>query len=176
MKKFLFIIVLIGFAEQIYSQHEEVSVEHKKKNKISVLIGNAFISRGVGLNEERKGQMVPTFGLDYARRLSKKFSLGLFTDIELTSYFIERDNETQLKRENAFVAVLVCIYEVLHQWSLEAGYGVELERNESFQVLRLSTSYEVPIRRHWDVSFGVSLDVKQEYSSWSFAIGFGKSF
>ncbi|AUP79995.1 DUF6268 family outer membrane beta-barrel protein [Flavivirga eckloniae] len=176
MRTLLFIMVLIGFVNETSAQEEQGLLENEKKNEISVLMGYAFIKRGIGIANENKGQLVPTIGLDYSRTLSKKFSLGLITDIELSSYFIETNNQTQLKRENAIVAIFAGIYKFNNRWDIEGGYGIEIEKNESFQVMRLGTSYKIPIRKNWGVSLGMSFDIKQKYNSLSFAVGFEKAF
>jgi hypothetical protein len=169
---FIFIFSLLQTV--ICAQEQE---ETKLKNRIAPLLGYVFVPEEVE-NESGKFRLVPTFGLDYERMITDKFSIGLFNDFEASAYFI-KDPEAEegvLEREYVFITTLCLIYSPVERWTVYVGGGYEFEVHENFAVLRLGSEYEIPIRNNWDVAFGLSWDHKQIYNSVGFTVAFGKRF
>lgn len=177
LKTFLSIFFLCFLSAGSFAQEEQEEGREIKKNRISPLIGYVFVPEQI---EEigAQARIIPTIGLDYERRLSEKWAIGSFNDLELSSYFIKDDQEDEgvLEREFVFISTICAIYTPIEYWSVYLGAGYEFEKNKNFFVARLGTEYEVPIRNDWDVAFGLSWDYKEVYNSIGFTIAFGKRF
>ena len=141
-------------------------------------MGYVFVPEEVNENDQSQIRIIPSFGLDYERVISPKWSIGLFNDVELSSYFINDPNQESgvLKREFVFITTLCAVYTIMDYWTVYGGAGYEFESHENFFVTRIGTEYEIPIRNNWDATFGLSWDHKEVYNSIGFNIAFGYRF
>lgn len=181
-KTFIFIFC-IALANSINAQDHEVIIDKNhfrhypdiKRHRIAPLMGFTYVFNRVAEKGNQYTEiLVPTIGVNYQFNVSRKWSIGVHSDLEISSYSIIESDQQLLERELAFIISFVGIYEFVSNWSVLAGYGMEFETHQNLQVIRLGTEYEVHIRNDWDVSFGLIYDYKQKYSSFAFTISFGK--
>ncbi|AZQ63054.1 hypothetical protein EI427_12650 [Flammeovirga pectinis] len=156
--------------------------EKMKRHKVSFYLGYAFIPQEISSHE---GLLVPSFGLDYTFRISKKFSIGLVNDMEIAQYMIEVPGEghgenggtEELEREYAYVGALMLFYSPIKGWNVGVGPGIELEKNQNFAVCKFMIEKEFELPGEWCISPNFSYDIKGNvYDTWSFGVAFGKSF
>ena len=171
--RFYTIITLLFFANTLFAQED-----YKPKNRAAAVMGYVFVPQQVDENDKSSFRLVPVFGLDYERVLTNKWAMGVYNDVELSSYFIDDPNAESgvLQREFVFISTLCAIYSITDYWTVYGGAGYEFEVNKNFVVGRIGSEYEVPIRNEWDVTFGLSWDYKEIYNSIGFQIAFGKRF
>ena len=195
VKDTLFILILVSFGLMVYSQEHghEQSKEHNKfrHHSLALFTGYTLIPQAVNLEsgEHKKSALsengldkeiiiVPTLGLDYEYMFNHKFGISLQNDIELSTYYVEKDHEEILTREYAFVTALVFLYEPVHWFALFVGPGYEFEQHESFFVGKIGTDFMKKFEQDWAVAVTLAVDVKEVNTSPSFGItiikGLGK--
>lgn len=118
---------------------------------------------------------VPTIGLAYSYGFSHKWGAILAVNYEAESYFLNFNHE-DLKRDNVLILVVLAKYEVMNNWAVFAGPGIELEEHHNFAVFRFGTEYVVPLPKNWFLAPVLTFDYKQEFTSLEFALGIGKRF
>lgn len=138
-------------------------------------MANAFIPNDF-LPETDNILVVPTFGLNYDFFFHPKFGIGLHSDILLQQFKVEKHQDKQtLIRENPIALCGMFVYKPVHQMCVVVGYGQEFEKHENLHMVRVGVEYEIPIRKHWEVSFDLEYDYKfNAYGSLMFGVGFSK--
>lgn len=187
MKHFIVLFCVLFISTTLLAQHseEELTATSYKgevhetnlgKNLIVIDYGIDHIKEGVkhgdAIHEE--GHWVSSIGIDYLRRISEKWEVGVKFDIQLGHYIIpHKDN---LERENAFIAIAVGSYELLPSWAVFAGGGIEFEKNENLGVVRVGTDYSFHLKHGWALPIGFFWDIKEGYNVYAFTVGLAKHF
>ncbi len=148
--------------------------EQEKKNLLSVALGYTYIPNESEVHiEEATAVFIPTFGLDYFRRLSSHFEIGLMADVELGEYLII---DKDLHRENAFLLVAMLNYNLTKHINILGGGGMEFEKNKNLGVVRLGAEYVFKLKKEWVILPGFFYDFKEGTDTWALSIGIGKEF
>lgn len=161
--------------------HENIGHETLKKHRLAVEFGYTHVPDGFEevhseSEEQANGSVwVPTFGIEYLYRFNHKWSAALTVSMEAGNYLITYNRE-DLQRENVLIIAAVADYEILPRWSVFAGGGMEIEKNQNFGLVRLGTAYSFPLKKNWDIAPTVSFDHKIGYYSYEFVVAIGKSF
>ncbi|NLR91137.1 MULTISPECIES: hypothetical protein [Flammeovirga] len=170
--------------EHHFASHENEHEGHKK-HKVSFYMGYTMVPQAVPSHDLL---LVPTFGIDYTYKLSKKFSIGVVNDIEIAQYMVEIPAEggshgehggatEELEREFAYVGAVILYYSPLEGWNIGIGPGVELEKNKNFFVGKVIIEKEFELPGHWALSPSFQYDIKGNvYDAWSLGVSFGKCF
>jgi hypothetical protein len=168
---------LTGFAQEHQGESgEHTTVDHTfMHHRLSAGFGYTFVPEGVDESTDEKGILVPTLSLEYFYKFSHRWSAGLMVDIEMSQYLIPLLDDF-LERHKALIISLAGLYEPIEYWGIFAGVGMEIESHHNFAVIRVGTDYEFLIGNNWDISPSLSFDFKEEYTSWSLMVGFGKHF
>jgi len=185
MKKIALVslITFIAISKSLFGQeHHQDSKTHQneghdefKRHSLVLEFGYTHVPDGF---EEEPGDQaiwVPTVGLAYAYHFNHKWGVGLTANMETGNYLIEVNRE-DLIRENVFIFTVVASYEILPNWGVFAGPGIELEGHHHFAVLRFGTEYIVPLKNNWIILPILTFDHKTDYTSWEIAIAIGKRF
>lgn len=160
-----------------FGQEHSGSHDEHARHRIGALIGHTWIPLGFLPNIEQGFLAVPTWGLAYDFRVSERWALGIHTELETATYVIEETNGVELERERPFKVILATAYNPWKALVIEAGFGRELEKNESFWVYRLGAAYEIEISKGWDLAPGFIFDFKEDiYTSVTFGLQVGKKF
>ncbi len=162
-------------AQEVVNEEEE----HEGKNRIGFVLEATFVPEGSSTehseesNDDSKGTVVPTIGLEYTRTLSHHWDIGFSAELELESYIIV---EEQLNRENPLILVAFAIYRIMGNWFIYGGGGVELEQHKNLAVLRLGTEYEIKLSNGWDIAPTLTFDHKIDLNSFALGFSIGKRF
>lgn len=175
-KRFLAIIILTCWISAASGQdHPEPNAKvNSGRHRLAPLLGFTYVFNASKAEDHAflGSLLVPHIGLDYAYMVAPRWAVGLYSDVELASYLIVKEDNRELRRERAFVTAVGVTYEVFHHFGMTVGYGVEIERNENFQVLKIGAAYGMPFRDQWDVGFGLTYDYKEIYHSLSISVVF----
>lgn len=156
----------------------DTDAEHgSSRHKITLVMAYSFINNS--FSEPSNGILiVPTIGFNYDYFFKARWGLGLHTDILLQQFKIEKhDGHEEILRENPVAMVGMVLFKPNHRWTLMAGYGVEFEKNENFQMIRTGVEYGIALPKHWELGFSLEFDYKiKTYSSLMFGVGFSKLF
>ena len=170
--RFFLLIVLIVSVFQIRAQEHEELWPHS----LALMVGYSWIPQTVGESGEVEITVNPTLGLDYGYFFSHKFGLVWVNDVELTSYFVEKDDGTLLKRENKYIGAVVATYEPNRNIALFAGPGIELDRHQSFAILKVGLELGKRFENGWYMGFNGSIDFNEIYQTISAGAVMGKRF
>lgn len=118
---------------------------------------------------------VPTFGLSYVYHFNHKWGVGLITNMETAKYEVVANGEN-ITRDNLIIITAVATYEILPNWGVFVGPGIEIEKHHNFAVLRIGTEYIFPLKNNWFITPIVTFDHKIDYNSFEIAFGVGKRF
>jgi hypothetical protein len=168
---------LIGFAQDHQEEHgDHLAMTHEfLHHRLSAGFGYTYVPKGVDESTEEEGIFVPTLSVEYFYKFSHKWSAGLMVDFELSQYVIPFLDDF-VERHNTLIIGAVGLYEPIVNWGIYAGGGIEIEKHHNFAVLKIGTDDEFQIGKKWDISRSLTFDYKEEYTSWSLMVSFGKHF
>ncbi|MBK7873811.1 MAG: hypothetical protein IPJ74_25695 [Saprospiraceae bacterium] len=170
MRKQIFILI-IGIALTFNALAQEQSFPHFR---IAGLIGHTIVPTNVS---EKEHTIVPSWGLDIEYWRNEHFAMGLHNDIEIQSFIIEHGNDESLEREFPLVLTLDAIYKMSNGFVFQIGPGYEIEKNESFFLIRAGIEYEIEFGKDWDLSPAIFYDTRVHANdTWTIALGIGKRF
>lgn len=153
--------------------------EQEGKNRIAFVLEATFVPEGSSTehseesNDDSKGTVVPTIGLEYTRTLDHHWDIGFSAELELESYIIV---DEQLNRENPLILVVFARYRLIDTWSIFGGAGIELEKHKNLGVFRLGTAYEFLLDNGWDFTPSFTFDHKIDLNSFALGFSIGKRF
>ncbi|WP_146250832.1 hypothetical protein [Nonlabens dokdonensis] len=154
--------------------------EHHK-NSFSILVGHAHISQGIQ-NEKTKWLALPSWMMSYNRSLSKKWSIGIHTDIIIEDFVVQdlsRNAEEGAIIERSYPISLVAAttFKPIHQLGIIAGVGIEYAEEETFTLVRLGLEPNIKINSKYEVIFNLSYDLKfNAYDNWNLGVGIVRIF
>ena len=177
---FLLIISGLALAAQDHEHapgdgHPNDTEHNRSGHKITLVMAYSVIDNSFAA-ETNDILLVPTFGLNYDFFINARWGIGLHTDIMLQQYKVEKHGgHEEILRENPVAICGMAVFKPHHRWILMAGYGVEVEKHESFQMIRSGVEYGIPLPKHWELGFTLEFDYKiNTYSSLMFGVGFNK--
>jgi hypothetical protein len=161
--------------EDAGSADHHADTEHGAGHKITLVMAYSFIDNSF-TPQSNDILIVPTIGFNYDYFFNSRWGLGLHTDILLQQYKVEKHgSQEEIIRENPVGLAGMVLFRPFHSWIFMAGYGVEIEKNENFQMIRVGVEYGIPLPKHWEVGFSLEFDYKiKTYSSLMFGVGFSK--
>ena len=144
MKYILIVVVLILSISRITGQ--DVTEHHKEsetKNIIALFAGSTHIVQS-GIN-------MPTFGIEYARRIFKNFAVGGIIEYEAGQHIIIKDGhshgeEIDYTRKNSLLIIPTVYYVIHHLVVVTVGYGVEFEEDENLGLLKVGLGLELQLK------------------------------
>ena len=157
------------------ADHYKDTEHGRSGHKITLVMAYSFIDNSFS-DQTSDILIVPTFGFNYDYFFNARWGLGLHTDILLQQYKVEKHGgQEEILRENPVGMAGMVLFKPNHRWTLMAGYGVEVEKNESFQMIRTGVEYGIALPRYWELGFSLEFDYKIDtYSSLMFGVGFSK--
>jgi len=179
--KFYLIVSVLVFNGMVMSAQDSdhVADAHHdgSHHKITLVMANSIIKNSF----EEQGnsiRLVPTFGFNYDYFFNGRWGIGLHTDILLQQYKVEvHNNHEELIRENPVAICGMLLFKPHHKWVLMAGYGIEAEKNHSFQMIRMGVEYAIELPKHWELGFSLEFDYKiKTQNSLMFGLGFSRLF
>lgn len=179
MKKTI-VTLLLSWSMIAWAQAQETHVSTHDTHKsfphfrVAGLIGHTFLPT---LPDSDERTIIPSWGLDIEYWFNEAWGLGLHNDVEIQSFLIETEQGEFLEREFPLVLTLDALYKMKNGLVLQLGPGYEIEKNESFFLVRAGLEYEIEMNHHWDISPTFFYDSRFEANdTWTIALGFGKRF
>jgi len=171
------IIISIITNYSLAQDHQSVDSHGQfgKGHRLTPLAGYAFIDNSFS-EETNYIRVVPAFGINYDYFINSIWGLGIHSDILLQQFKIEKHgHDEKIGRENPIALCGMFLYKPHHRWTTFAGYGVEIEKHENFQLIRIGAEYGIELPKHWELGFSLEFDYKPDaYNSLLFGIGFSK--
>ncbi|HMO38158.1 MAG TPA: hypothetical protein PKC76_04705 [Saprospiraceae bacterium] len=178
MKQLVLLCLLLPvFNTMIQAQHhsEAPNKAHFPHFRGAILLGHTFVPTSLPREQHT---VIPSWGLDIEYWFSQSWAIGLHNDLELQTFIIERGKDDELlEREFPLVLTLDALYRLPNGLVFQVGPGYEIERNESFLLLRAGIEYEWHLGHHWDIAPAFFYDTRAKANdTWTIALGFGKRF
>jgi hypothetical protein len=171
-------LFLTGMVTPCFSQSEENEGPEKLlRHRVSLMLGHSHIPSGKS-DGEKKFITVPSWGLDYNFQISRKWAVGIHSDI-ITETFtvIDFEGNEEFERERPLIMSVVGIFKPHDKWSFLAGVGYEFASEEDLPILRLGIERAWEIRDDWEVFVTSQYDLRfRVYDSWMIGFGFSKGF
>ena len=134
--------------------------EHGAGHKITLVMANSFINNSFS-DQANNILIIPTFGFNYDYFFNSRWGLGLHTDILLQQYKVEKHGgHEEILRENPVGLAGMVLFKPHHRWVLMAGYGVEVEKHENFQMIRVGAEYGIPLPKHWELGLALNSTIR----------------
>ncbi|MGO4772992.1 hypothetical protein ACEN2I_15125 [Flavobacterium sp. W22_SRS_FK3] len=161
------------------SNEKETFVPH---HQIGISINHVHIFEGRDDEGNKKALTLPAWAVDYTYHLTKKWAIGLHTDIIIEKFKVEKnlesggDKET-VERSYPIAPAVMGIYKLNEHWSFLLGLGGEFAKEEDYFLTRAGAEYGYELPKGWEVFGTFSYDIKwNAYDSWGIGLGITKSF
>jgi hypothetical protein len=166
------LILIFATAFQINAQEHTEHIEKHDDGRgfrIAGIIGHTLIN-----TEDVDNVFVPSWGLDVEYWFNHKWGLGLHNDIEIETFIIRNSDNEEIERVNPLVLTIDALYQFGGGFVVTVGPGVELEKEESFYLMRLGIEYEKDITDSFYLLPTLFLDQRFDgYNSWNIGLGVG---
>ncbi len=150
--------------------------EEFKHHKIMVVLGHAMTPEGINVDGKKTMLFLPSWGLDYDYRITEKWSVGLHSDFIIENFAFEDPNEIIKERSTPLAVVLSAGYKVGEHFTLIAGGGSEIAKEENLTLVRFGLDYGWEIGE-WEVAANYMFDFKIDaYNTGVLGIGVARSF
>ncbi len=167
----------VGFSNLLAQEERNIAYENHKKSfhSLTLIAASAFIPNSFSDNTNDV-LIVPVYGLNYDYQFNRKWGGGVHTDILLQQFKIEKHgSHEEVIRENPVSIAVILFFKPHNHWEILGGYGVEMEKNENFQLIRIGLEYSIEIPKNWELGFTFVNDFKiNGYYTMLLGIGFTK--
>ncbi|MFD1063114.1 hypothetical protein ACFQ1Q_07635 [Winogradskyella litorisediminis] len=166
------LILIFATAFQINAQEHKGHIEKHDDGRgfrIAGIIGHTLIN-----TEGVDNVFVPSWGVDVEYWFNHKWGLGLHNDVEIETFIIRNSDNEEIERVNPLVLTIDALYQFGGGFVVTVGPGVELEKEESFYLMRLGIEYEKDITDSFYLLPTLFLDQRFDgYNSWNIGLGVG---
>lgn len=168
----IIIVLLLAMVVQVNAQEHNEHI-HKQADgsgfRIAGVIGHTLVN-----NEGMDNVFVPSWGLDFEYWFNHSWGIGLHNDIEIETFIIRTSSGEEIERVNPLVLTLDALYQFGGGFVVTLGPGVELEKDESFYLMRVGIEYEKDITDSFYLLPNLFLDQRFDgYNTWNIGLGIG---
>jgi hypothetical protein len=165
----------IAFAQE--ENHNHGNKHNHGFHRLTGMMGYALLDNSFS-DQSNEVLIVPAIGLNYDYIFKKGWGLGLHSDILLQQFKVEtHGDKEEIIRENPFALLGMLLYKPHHRWTVTGGYGIEFEKHENLQMIRIGVEYGIELPKDWELGFSLEFDIKPgAYNTLLFGIGFSKLF
>ena len=184
---FLCIALLSSFSILAQDQPEDhitpnsynIRLEHSSKNILGIFTGTTMVPTQIGSDNHREIMFVPTYGLEYGRKVTPWLGFGIHNEFELQTYIISNDEGEELDRSYIYVGSLLAIIMPVKHLGIFFGPGYEFTSDHNFRVFKIGVEYAMyrGDGHGWYLAPELSVDwISTIYSTFSFGLVIGKGF
>lgn len=179
MKKvFCILAASILMPKAVFAQSEKTEETFKRHN-VMVAIGHMLVGQGVNEDGSRSALSVPVWMIDYDFSLSRKWTLGVHTDLitenyKVEGYFFEPETKV-IEREHPKAIALAGGFKPGKRSVFTFGAGGEFSKGANYFLTVVGWEYAIELPGEWELSPSVTYDLKwSAYDSFSLALGVRK--
>jgi hypothetical protein len=173
MKRQYLIITLALSLLSIHAYAQEP--EPFKHHQIVATIGHALIPSSEEKSSTTQFIAVPTWGLSYEYDFNDRIGLGVKSDIELSNYRIEDNEEQKLIREYPISVLGMFKVNPVEGLGVYVAGGVEFDSNKNLSVINFGFTYDVDFLEGWVLSPEIGYELKGGHTS-IFTVGLSVAF
>ncbi len=156
MNKAIVLVLFLIATHHIAAQnHQSDDQEHEDGRgfRIIGIIGHTLVN-----NQGLDNVFVPSWGLDVEYWFNNKWGIGLHNDVEIETFVIRNSQNDEIERVNPLVFTIDALHQFGGGFVIFLGPGIELEKEESYYLMRVGMAYEKAISRTFYIGPGLSLD------------------
>ncbi|MCH6234398.1 hypothetical protein [Cognataquiflexum rubidum] len=171
-------LLILGFSHISFCQDMvEEDIKALLRHRVSLMMGHTHIPSGES-EGEKKFMAVPSWGLDYNFQISRKWAVGIHSDIITESFtVIDFEGNEEFERERPLTMTLVGVFKPHERWSFLAGAGYEFAAEENLSLLRLGIERGWEMQKDWEVFVTAQYDLRLSvYDTFMLGVGFSKGF
>jgi hypothetical protein len=173
MKNYTILLLLIlTTTYQIKAQkHQNEKEKYSDENgfRIVGIIGHTLVN-----NQGLDNVFVPSWGLDIEYWFNSKWGIGFHNDVEIETFVIKNSENDEIERVNPLVFTIDALYQFGNGFVITLGPGIELERQESYYLMRVGIEYEKDISKSLYLLPNLFLDQRLDgYNTWNIGLGIG---
>lgn len=171
----ILLLASINLTAQENETHGETEPFHVS-HLLGINIGHAHAFQGVNPAGGRKSLILPYWGIDYTVHLSRKFAIGLHTDMIVETFEVETHEEAVteeiIERTRPIAPALMGMYTPNEHWSFGAGAGVEFAKEGNLFLNRIGVEYAALMRGRWEAFALLQYDIRwNAYDTWTIGLG-----
>jgi hypothetical protein len=175
--KLLLAVLFLGISNGALAQEDERPTRHR----VSFGIGHTVVGQGVDEHGNNSWLSLPMWVIDYDYSLSRRWSIGLHTDILTESFkvegFIFKEQTAEIERTFPVAVLAAFSFKPGSHALYSIGFGGEFSHSGSYYMTRLGFEYGIEIPGDWELAPSVTYDLKwSAYDSFSIALAVGKKF
>src|SRR5262245_35096272 len=136
---------LRGIAQEKSSEDEAES----GRNKITIAISHTHVPGGANDAGEKVWLTLPSWGLDYDFRVSKRWGLGIHTDIVIQDFEYSESDGIIKKRTKPFAIAAVGTLTATKHLTFIGGGGIEIAPEGTLTLIRLGGDYGWELPNNW---------------------------
>jgi len=173
MKKIgITILVFVSMMTEIKAQDHQTKLNNQNHGsgfRIAGIIGHTLVK-----TEGLDNVFVPSWGFDFEYWINHRWGVGLHNDVEIETFVIRNSEGDEIERINPLVLTLDALYQFGGGFVVTLGPGIEIEKNESFYLVRVGLEYEQDITEKLYLLPNVFLDQRFDgYNTWNIGLGIG---
>lgn len=159
------------------AQEKSIDAGSSSQNKLTLSISHTHVPGGINDFGDKVWLALPSWGLDYDRSISKRWGLGIHTDLVIQDFSYEEEEGIIRKRTKPLATALVASYKATPHFTLIAGGGGEFAPEGTLSLIRIGTDYGWELPKKWELTISVMADFKiNAYNAWVLGIGVSKIF
>ena len=139
------------------------------------MVGYAFVPQTIA--DETVNRVIPTIGVDYTYFFKPSLGVGIVNDLEFAKYFVKDPRSSSgdvLERDNKYIGALIFLYEPKPWLAFYAGPGIEVDKHESFALVKVGFELAKRFEEGWGVGISTSIDFNEIYQTISIGIAISK--
>jgi hypothetical protein len=117
---------------------------------------------------------IPSWGLDVEYWFNHSWGIGMHNDVEIETFIVTNANGENVERVNPLVLTVDALYHFNNGFVITLGPGMEIEKGESFYLVRAGIEYEQDINKSFYLLPNLFLDQRLDgYNTWNIGLGVG---
>jgi hypothetical protein len=182
MKKQIFIITLFIFTTVLAVAQNDTHHVFHPHHTLGLIISHTQVSQGIQANGNKKWLSLPSWGINYNYKFSKKWAIGLHSDIVTEDFAVQEhskssSNSTVLERSYPIASAVMASFKPGKNFNYLFGAGGEFAHTGNLFLVRVGLEYGYHINKKWELNANITNDLKiNAYNSWAIGMGVTKIF
>lgn len=178
----ILLILLFSFTNIQAQEENKKPEEFHPYHSLGLIISHTHIGEGKKETDSKTTWlMAPSVGLNYNYKFSKKWAIGLHTDIVIDEYEVKEslksENVGTIKRSYPIASAVMASYKPGKHFSFMLGAGGEFAKEEDLFLFRAGAEYGYEINEEWEFNANITNDFKIDaYNSFAYGIGITRIF
>ncbi|WP_353777326.1 hypothetical protein [Winogradskyella sp. 3972H.M.0a.05] len=176
----LLLLLLQSFLSSAQDKVHDKNSEHTNKHSIALMLSHTQINEGVNEQGKRQWLSLPSWGINYTYFIDGKWAVGLHSDIIIEDFVVEsigRSSQETIERSYPIATALVGLYKPTKHFSILAGSGMEITKEQNFFLVRFGLEYSYHFHDNWELIANLVNDLKVNgYNSFGIGLGVAHHF